>query len=64
MDLEPFTDWSKFNREKWIPYINAYMCKIEKWHRESYLQSRNTDRCREQTYGYQLGRKEWDELGD
>ena len=27
------TEWSKLEREKQISYINAYMWKLEKWHR-------------------------------
>ena len=37
------TEWSKSEREKQIPYINAYMWNLEKWYRWSYLQSRNRD---------------------
>ena len=39
------TEWSKSEREKQIPYINAYVCDIWKnWYRWSYLQNRNRDR--------------------
>ena len=37
------TEWSKSEREKQISYINTYMWNLEKWHRWSYLQSRNRD---------------------
>ena len=37
------TEWSKPKREKQISYNIAYMCNLEKWHRWTYLQSRNRD---------------------
>ena len=37
------TERSKLDREKQILYINAYMWNLEKWHRWTYLQSRNRD---------------------
>ena len=40
---ECHTEWSKSEREKQISYNNAYMWNLEKWHRWSYLQSRNRD---------------------
>ena len=59
------TEWSKSEREKQISYIIAYMWNLEKWHRWTYLQSRNRDtdveNKRMDTKG---GREGWDELGD
>ena len=37
------TEWSKSERKKQIPYINAYMWNLEKWYRWTYLQGRNRD---------------------
>jgi len=37
------TEWSKLDRGKQILYINSYMWNLEKWHRSTYLQSRNRD---------------------
>ena len=39
-------EWSKSEKEKQISYNVAYVCNLEKWHRWTYLQSRN----REQTW--------------
>ena len=59
-----YTEWSKSEREKQI-YINAYVWNLGgKWHRWSYLQTINRDKCREQMYGHQRGKGKWDELGD
>ena len=58
------TEWNKSEREKQISDINAHMWNLEKWYRCSYLQSTNRHRCREQTYGYQVGKGGWGELGD
>ena len=47
---------------KQITRIHTHMWNLEKWYRWSYLQSRRRDRCREQTYGYQVemvGRINW-----
>ena len=33
MDLETVIESSKSEREKQIPYINAYMWNLEKWYR-------------------------------
>ena len=53
----------KSEREKQISYINTYIWNLENWHKSSYLQSKNRDRCREQIYGHQGGREGgWDEL--
>ena len=38
-----YTDWSKSEREKQILYNITYMWNLEKWHRWTYLQSRNRD---------------------
>ena len=35
--------------------IKIYMQNLEKWYRQTYLQSRNKDRGREQMYGDQAG---------
>ena len=45
--------------------INACMWNLEKEYRWSYLQSRNRDRSREQTYGHQgVDNGGWEGLGD
>ena len=49
-------EWSKSEREKQISYNIAYMWNLEIWCRLTYLQRRNSHRCREQTYGYQGGK--------
>ena len=36
-----YTEWSKSEREKQIPYINAYIWNIEKWYWWTYLQGSN-----------------------
>ena len=36
-------EWSKTEREKQIPYINAYIWNLEKWHQWTGLQGRNRD---------------------
>ena len=41
MNLETHTEWSKSEREKQIPYINAYMWNLEKWYRWTSLQGRD-----------------------
>ena len=46
----------KSEREKQILYINQCMWNLEKWYRWSYLQSRNRDTDREQTYEQQVGK--------
>ena len=57
MDLENcHTGWSKSEKEKQLSCINAHMWNIEKWERWIYLQSKNGDRRREQTYKHQGGR--------
>ena len=38
-----YTEWSKSKREKQIPYINAYICNLEKWYWWTYLQGSNGD---------------------
>ena len=38
-----YTEWSKWEREKQILYINAYMWNLEKWYRWTGLQGRNWD---------------------
>ena len=59
-----YMEWGKSEREKQI-YINAYVWNLGgKWHRWSYLQTINRDKCREQMYGHQRGKGKWDELGD
>ena len=35
------SELSKSERKKLILYINAYMCNLEKWHKQSYLKNRN-----------------------
>ena len=55
-----YTEWNMSERVKHIFYINVYMWNLEKWYRWSYLQSRNRHRWREQTHGYQRGRRWWD----
>ena len=43
MNLEPAIEWSKSEREKQIPYINACIWNLEKWYWWTYLQDRNRD---------------------
>ena len=43
MNLEPAIEWSKSEREKQIPYINACIWNLEKWYWWTYLQGRNKD---------------------
>ena len=38
-----YTEWSKSEREKQIPYINAYIWNLEKWYWWTYLQGSNGD---------------------
>ena len=58
------TEWSKSEREKQIPYINAYMWNIEKWYRWTYLQGRNRDTDQgKRLVDTGLGGG-WDDLGD
>ena len=52
----------KSEREKQRSCINTYMWNLEKWYRWTYWQSRNSHRCRGQTYSYQGGKG--DELGN
>ena len=40
------------------------MWNLEKWYKWTYLQSRNGDPQREQTYGHQEGKEGWGELSD
>ena len=49
------TDWSKSEREKQIPYINAHIWNLKRWYRWFYLQIRNTDV--ENKHGYQRGKE-------
>ena len=65
MDLETVIQSEVSQKEKQILYINAYMWNLGgKWHRWSYLQTINRDKCREQMHGHQRGKEKWDELGD
>ena len=57
------TKWSKSQREKQISYKIAYMWNLEKWYKWTYLQSRNSHRCREQTYDYHGGKGEVGRIG-
>ena len=43
----------------------AYMWNLKKWYKLTYLQNRNSHRCRKQAYGYQgvMGEGR-DKLGD
>ena len=51
MDLDLFyTEWNKSEREKQIPYINAYKWNIEKRYRWTYLQDLNWDTHIENKY--------------
>ena len=43
MNLEPAIEWSKSEREKQIPYINACIWNLEKLYWWTYLQDRNKD---------------------
>ena len=57
MDLENcHTGWSQSEREKQLFCINAHIWNLEKWERWTYLQTRNGDRHREQTYKHQGGK--------
>ena len=38
-----YTEWSKSEREKQIPYINAYMWNLQRWYWRSCLQGSNGD---------------------
>ena len=64
------TEWSKSEREKQIPYANAYIWTLEKWYRGTGLQGRNRDtdienKCMDPKGGKQgWGGGGWDELGD
>ena len=44
------TESSESEREKQILYINAYMWNLEGWYRWSYLQSRNRDADKQNTF--------------
>ena len=52
-------------REKQIPYNNTYMQNLEKWYRQSYLQSskRDTEVDNECMDTNGEGKGEWKELG-
>ena len=50
-------------REKQVSCIKAYMWNLEKWYRQTYLQSRNRDRDIENKRMDTKGER-WDELGD
>ena len=38
-----FTEWSKSERERQIPYINAYVWNLEKWYPWYYVQGDKED---------------------
>ena len=38
-----YTEWSKSEREKQIPYIDAYIWNLEKWHWRTLLQGSKRD---------------------
>ena len=38
-----YTEWSKSERERQIPYINAYMWNLERRYRQSYMQGSKAD---------------------
>ena len=38
-----FTEWSKSERERQIPYINAYVWNLERWYPWSYVQGGKED---------------------
>ena len=59
-----YAEWSKLEKEKQIPYINAYIWNLEKWYWGTCLQGRNRDSeiDREQTYGHSKGSRGGDEL--
>ena len=38
-----YTEWSKLEREKQLPYITAYMWNLERWFWWSYMQDRKGD---------------------
>ena len=38
-----FTEWSKPERERQIPYINAYVWNLERWYPWSYVQGGKED---------------------
>ena len=55
----------KWEREKQILYINAYMWNLEKWYKWTYLQSRNRDTEVENKHmDTKEGKEGWDELGN
>ena len=60
MDTETVIQSELSQREKQIPYINAYMWNLEKWYRWTGLQSRNWDtdvenKCMDTKGGKQRG---------
>ena len=42
-----YTEWSKSEREKQIPYINTYIWNLERWYWWAYLQGSSRDADRE-----------------
>ena len=38
-----YTEWNKSERERQIPYINAYVWSLERWYWWSYMQSSKGD---------------------
>ena len=63
MDLETVIQSEVSQKEKQILYNIAYMWNLEKWHRRTYLQSRNRDTDVENKRMGTKGRVGWDELG-
>ena len=58
-------EWSKSEKEKQIPCINACIWNLEKWYSWNYLQDRNRDADIENSYvDMGVGKEKWDELGD
>ena len=59
MDLETAIQSDVSQKEKQIPYINAYMWNLEKWYRSTGLQGRNGDTDVENKRMDTKGGKRW-----
>ena len=60
MDLDYFPKWNKPNRERQKPYDITYMWSL-KYNTNEPLYKIETQRHREQSYGYQRGKREGEE---
>ena len=56
----PYTEWSKSERERQIPCINAHVWNLERWYQWSYVQGSNGDRDIKDSVGEGEGGMIWE----